>query len=307
MLTMTTTTPFKRLSRPQNPPSFRITERDITIVRAVAKYRFLSSDQIIRLLGDASQQQVLRRLQLLYYHHFLDRPVHQHMQLSAFAHLVYGLGREGARLLAGDHLVDARQWTTKNNRATSTFLMHTTETAAAMLAIESECSAHNVRLLQQYELLPYFPAATCELRDPFRLRVSMQKDFKSVTINVVPDRVFSIVLPDQRRHNFCLELDRGTMSVRARFSSKLTGYFEGWKQDCQKKQWNFEGYRCITIAPSETRIQNMIAAQRKITADRVAALFLYSTPERIAAHGPLGPAWVNANGEGLALIDGEPH
>jgi hypothetical protein len=44
------TLPLKRLSRPVNPPPFRITDRDIAIIHAIARYRFMTSDHVVRFL-----------------------------------------------------------------------------------------------------------------------------------------------------------------------------------------------------------------------------------------------------------------
>jgi len=317
MATMTAPTLLKRLSRPENPPSsFRITQRDVEIVRAVARFGYLTSEQIIRylivLFGPMSHQQVLRRLHILFDSHYLNRPEHQHLQLSSFSHFVYGLGREGAHLLArlGDPVDPRLQWAAKNS-ASATHLMHTLETAQTMLEFERACrSTANLQLLDHAALLPHVPDATRELDHPFRLRVTTQHDFKKVAINVVPDRVFSIVLAAEQRHNFCLELDRGTMSVAARritsksnYARKILGYYEGWKQQRHRDQWGFQGFRVLTITPSETRIANMIDAQRDITGNRVAALFLYSTPERIAAKGALGDVWMSSEADGISLLD----
>ena len=48
---------------------------------ALARYRFLSSTLIIRLIG-GSAQQILRRLQVLFHHGYLDRPTSQVVQLA---------------------------------------------------------------------------------------------------------------------------------------------------------------------------------------------------------------------------------
>src|SRR5262245_39041664 len=107
----------KRLSRPDNPPSFRRTDRDRDILRTVARFRFMTSEQVVRYLTmldpTTSGDNVLRRLQLLFYHSELDRPQHQHLQLSSFSHLVYALGRAGARTIAdaAPHINPHLEWT----------------------------------------------------------------------------------------------------------------------------------------------------------------------------------------------------
>jgi hypothetical protein len=307
---------LKRLSRPDNPPPFRITDRDIDILRVIARFRFMTSEQVARYLtmGDptTSHQHVLRRLQLLFYHSHLDRPGHQHLQLSTFSHLVYGLGRKGAHAIAdaAPHINPHLEWATKNARASTPHILHTLETTEAMLHLERACrNRGDIRLLDHHDLIPYFPAATRELPDPFRLRVTVQYEGRPVPLNAIPDRLLSLVLPDNRRYNFCIEIDRATMSVAARrlsgkssFGRKVRAYFAAWQEDRHREQWAFQGFRVLTVTPSESRIKGMLTVQRKITKNRAAAMFLYTTPERLALHGAFAPIWISADGDGQRLL-----
>lgn len=307
----------KRLTRPDTPPPFRLTERDVAIIRAVARWRFLTSQQVIRFLSISdpatSHQQVLRRLQGLYAHSFLDRPVHQQLQLHAFAHLAYGLGRNGARLLAdiGDPIESRADWLTKNKRASAEFLLHTLETAETMIAIESDCRVHGaLSLVEQHQLLPYFPEKTRALRDPFRCRVTVRlpQVTAPLTIGVVPDRLFSLMHETATRHNFALELDRGTMKVNAKtfggtsFRRKLLGYYHLWRGRKHQELWGFQSFRILTVTTSEKRIATMRAVQREVTAGAASGLFLYSTADLLAAHGALGDAWIDGAGTRVAVV-----
>ena len=74
--------------------SFRLTDRDINLLLAVARFRFLSADQLHR-LDDGSSRGVRNRLLNLARAEYLVR-VRSHMT-DAFA---YGLSNNGARLLA---------------------------------------------------------------------------------------------------------------------------------------------------------------------------------------------------------------
>lgn len=313
---MQTLTPLKRLSRPETLPAFRLTDRDIDIQCLVANRRFVTKDQAFRYLlmqdPTTSAQQVGRRMQLMFYHSYLDRPPHQHLQLSSFGHLVYALGREGARAVAErlPHINPNLEWAVKNARATTPHIMHTLETTEALLHIERVCRQRgDIHMLDHHELMPYFPAATRELTDPFRLRVSVQHDGTPVALNAIPDRLVSLVLPDDRRHNFCIEIDRATMSVAARrlsgkssFGRKVRAYYAAWQQDRHREQWGFQGFRVLSIVPSETRIKSMLTVQRKITVNHAAAMFLYTTPQRLAEHGAFAPIWISADGDGQRLL-----
>ena len=63
-----------RFRRVDNFAPTEMTARDTEILRMVNRHRFLRSHQIAELL-DGSREQVLRRLQRLYHHGYLERPL----------------------------------------------------------------------------------------------------------------------------------------------------------------------------------------------------------------------------------------
>ena len=78
-------------------------ERDWQIIRLVHRHRFLRSDQIAAFIG-GSQQWIVRRLQLLFHHGYLERP---HAQLESYYRpgsraIVHGVGKKGEELLRRD-------------------------------------------------------------------------------------------------------------------------------------------------------------------------------------------------------------
>jgi hypothetical protein len=311
--------PRKRLSRPQgSPPSFRITPRVIAILCFVAQFRFLTSEQIARLDG-GSHQKVLRLLQLCFYHGLLDRPANQHAVLASFFDegnrpLTYAISRKGAKLLAdaGVAISSSRQWHAQNRSATVPFLAHTIAIADAVMQFAFACQHDKApRLIDHHALVPLMPPATQKLSDPFRLRITHRgTDRAEVSFNVIPDRLISLAT-EQARWNFAIELDRGTMSNgtpatrlvdKTSYRRKLIGYFEAWKQGRHTEQWGFKSFRVLTITTSEKRISHMLAVQREITKGSASGLFLYSTADRVAKHGVLGPAWISADSDAVRLL-----
>ena len=313
---MLLTSPLKRLSRPSSPPAFRMTARDVAIIEHVSRYRFLTSTLIAELDG-GSHAQVLRRLRNLWAAGFLDRPKHQHAYLANWTAegnrpLAYALGRRGAKLLRerGIGANDKLDWTQKNSRVGALHLAHTIEAAEAMIAFATAAHSAGLRLIDHHELP--LPETTRALKNPFHIRVtvSLPQRRAPLQIGVIPDRLFSIARGDTRR-NYALELDRGGMAIKAKslrkasFRSKLLGYFHLWKAGLHTEQWAMKSFRCLVITTSAKRIEHMIAAQNEITGGSATGLFLYSLPAEIAAHGALGPAWVNAKGDRVTLIDGD--
>jgi hypothetical protein len=177
-----------------------------------------------------------------------------------------------------------------------------------MMRFTSACRESAARLVDHHELLPLMPETTRDAHDPFALRVKFRWYSKDVVVAVVPDRLFALVYPDTR-HNFALELDRGTMDISAKrivgkssFRRKLLGYFQAWQEKRHVDVWNFKSFRILTVTTSDMRIENMLAAQRDVAPNIPAGLFLYSTPERLAQHGALGPAWVTSKGDNVSLL-----
>src|SRR4051812_9471673 len=91
------TTRAKRFHRRDAPANFQLTERDLTLLRHVARHRFLSSKQLAALDG-GSEQNVLRCLRVLFDHGYLDRPYAQlaHVPVTGPRPMVYALARRGA-------------------------------------------------------------------------------------------------------------------------------------------------------------------------------------------------------------------
>jgi len=305
-----------RFRRVETPPPFQLTARDLTILHAVARFRFLSSHLIIRLAG-GSPQQILRRLQLLFHHGYLDRPSAQVAQLAHVFDFgnrpfIYGLGRIGAHVLAeaGVPLKEKLDWTTKNARATALFLAHTIETAETMIAFELACRGQGgPTLIDHHDLLPYLPEETREDDAPFHARVTVRTAREPLTIGVIPDRVFSLAFESRMRLNFAFELDRGTMDIKAKqlqgkssFRRKLLGYYHLWKEGLHTARWGFKAFRVLTVTPSEKRVENMIAVQREIVGEHGSNLFLFTTPKRLQEKSPFADVWVSGKGETVALL-----
>jgi hypothetical protein len=82
-----------RFKRDSAIAPFQLTERDYEIIRQVSRHRFLRSPQIVALAG-GSPQQIVRRLQLLYHHGYLERPQAQlrYFRTGGSHHMAYGLG-----------------------------------------------------------------------------------------------------------------------------------------------------------------------------------------------------------------------
>ena len=114
---------LKKFERSKTPPKFRINKTDLKILQDLADYRFLDARQILTLHKEASERTLKRRLQLLFHAGFLDRPSQQFSYLQPSSHIIYALGKKGAKLIFSDRRAEAN-WTKRNKSVKPLFLQH---------------------------------------------------------------------------------------------------------------------------------------------------------------------------------------
>jgi hypothetical protein len=203
-----------------------------------------------------------------------------------------------------DHRLD---WRTKNDRS-EYFVDHTLAVAEAMLQFHAAAHADAIDLVDDRELLPDMPQRTRVSADPFCLRVTVFHQDKRLTIPVVPDRLFALAYPDVR-HHFALEVDLGTMDIwanrlvgKSSIRRKLLAYYHARGQKKFAETWGFKSCRVLIVTTSDSRIESMVKAQQRLAPQCPPGLFLYSTSERIAQRGALGPAWSTSKRDDVSLL-----
>jgi hypothetical protein len=269
-----------RFSRTKTIPAIQITARDCEIIRHTFAHRFLRSSQIQVLLG-GSRQQLLRRLQRLYHHGFLDRPRAQidYYRRGSQA-MVYGVGNQGVKLLEDKFSIPRRKvdWTAKNRNTNRYFLEHTLAVAAVRIAFELACQRHG-----QMELVNY-------AEEVLHWTVQIRERAAAFTIGVVPDRVFGLRRKDKPNDAtwFFLEVDRATMPVerhslkQTSFARKLIAYHATWQQKVLKA---FPRFRVLTVTTSAERVDRMVEACARL--ENGHGLFLFTDKKSFSAHGDI--------------------
>ena len=300
-----------RFKRAAAVAAIRLTERDREIIRLVRRFRFVRSSHICSLVP-GSQQQLLRRLKLLYHHGFLERPRAQidYYHRGGSRHMVYGLGSKGAALLRRDldpGFVQVR-WGEKNRAAGRVFLEHALLVSDVMVAIELACRRTGIRLLTARELA-VADKITGERR-PFRWQVKISNRVK---LGVIPDYVFALDFKDPsgagNRAFFFLEADRATMPVirmnlsQTSFYRKLRAYGATWSQSIHQTQFGFHRFRVLTVTTSDERVKSLIEACSKL--ERGQGLFLFA--DRTVLEKPTDmflAVWqTGKKGETVSLLD----
>jgi len=283
-----------RFRRTATIAPIQLTERDRNIIRLVYRHRFLRSHQIVALLG-GSEQQIVRRLQLLFHHGYLERP---RAQIQYYEHggskpLTYGLGNKGGALLRQEHglAVDSDAWSEKNHAVGRVFLEHALLVSDVMVSLELACRKRGVRLLYEDEL------ALPTKRQPFQWWVKIAGGVK---LGVIPDSVFALEYTNQygqmQRAYFFLEADRGTMPVVRRglaqtsFYRKLLAYEATWTQKVHQRHLGIHRFRVITVTTIFARVQTLLEACSQLK--RGHGLFLFADTSALEKD-LFSPVWRN--------------
>lgn len=275
----------------------QLTPRDLEILQHVARHRFLNSQQIIQIVG-GSRQHVLRRLQRLFHHGYLDRPRAQvrYFSKEGSLPLAYALGSAGSRELTTSAAKRPRH---DNSSVKHLYLEHTLLVAEVMLAFERSCRTPGApRLVTEEEIAPGENSA-----ETFRWAPMVTHDGDRKRVGVVPDRTFALESPvTGERVLYFLEADRATMPIARRtlhqssFFRKLLAYEATWAQGLHRDRFKCDRFRVLTVTSSPQRALNLAGACDNLTRGR--GLFLFTNSEALRASPDVfSHPWRNAHGE----------
>ncbi len=301
-----------RFKRAATVALMQVTERDREIIRQVHRHRFLRSSQIVALIGSGSQQ-LLRRLQLLYHHGYLERPRSQidYFHQGGSRHMVYGLGNKGDLLLKQELGTSFREISSgeKSRSVGRVYLEHALLVSEVMVALELACrKAGHVRLIAGNELLAFGHAASPP--QAFKWSVKAENGMK---LGIIPDRVFALEIHNQdgtsQRAYFFLEADRGTMPVfrkelfQTSFYRKLLAYEATWSQSIHRARFGFHRFRVLTVAAGAARVASFVEACSKLKSGH--GLFLFADATALRAGGDIFalPWKTGRTGETSRLLD----
>jgi hypothetical protein len=291
-----------RFKRASTVAPIKLTGRDHDIIRQIYRHRFLRSNQIVSLVG-GSPQQVVRRLQLLFHHGYLERPRAQlqYFERNTSHHFAYGLGNKGGMLLRHQFgiAVDSESWNEKNHVIGRVYLEHTLLVSEIMVSLELTCRQHGITLLYEDQLRQSVE------KQSFKWRVEGK-----LKLGVVPDRVFALEYADEKgetqRAYFFLEADRGTMPVirknlvQTSFYRKLLTYEATWVNKIHQRQLGIHRFRVLTVTTSAARLNSLLDACSKLK--RGHGLFLFAD-RTILEKDLLSAGWHGKPGQTGRLLD----
>ena len=286
--------------------TLRLTDRDVEIVRAVARHRLLASTHIESLVG-GSAQQLRRRLQALFHARYLDRPPIQKSDVytPGSSPMVYALGNKGADLLAErDGLLrGAINWSAKNKGLGERFMHHTLLVSSVMAAFEGRARAHGgVRVVHFEEILAEkCPPPTRKLAKPKTWQVTLPGIGKT---GITPDAIFGLEFANRPEGKntayFFLEADRATMPVvrsnlaQTSIVKKLKLYHTTYVSRQHTAHFGFRHFRVLFVTTDTERVPTMVAAARGLPG--LQGLFLFADTS-VLERDVLGEQWLNGRGE----------
>lgn len=265
-----------RFRRILDLPRIRLTPRDQETIRHVFQHRFLRSAHLRSLLP-GSGQHLLRRLQRLYHHGYLDRPRAQIERYTAGSKaMVYGVGPKGIRFLEDKFGIPRRKvdWTARHRSVTRYFLDHTLAVADIMVALEIACRSDS-RFTLVHPRAPHEP--------PIRWSVTLRHRGTPMTVGVVPDAVFGLRAHGHTEAWFFLEADRATMPVarhtlkQTSFLRKLLAYHETWRQKLPTLKCH--RFRVLAVTTTPERAANIREAYDRACLGRAPNLLLVTDVE----------------------------
>ena len=270
-----------RFYRREDAPPLRLTARDSEILRLVARHRMLRSTHVLSAIP-GSRQNVLRRLQRLYHHQYLDRP---RAQIEYYARgsepITYCLGKKGWELAMRQASAAGTFPSAMAGAVRPQFMRHTLLVAEIMLKIERDCAADGSAEFMDEDKLRGKIVGAQAFADPFAWNVTVTVQGARKSIGVRPDRAFSLSAPDEVPVLFFLEADRGTMPVtRSDFEQnslykKMLGYYETWRQEEHRRMFGFQRFLVLFVLENPGRTSNALRANKKLNGGSGSGLFAF--------------------------------
>jgi hypothetical protein len=315
--------PSKKPRRKHTVPGGRtaftqITPRDQAVFQALLDYRFLTLEQIARIVPpDPSCQsttghikKLRERLGELFHAEHLHRTKTQHYAG------IYALAANGAdHLQVGDEDFARVDWLKKNKTASWKFVEHTIELAQFRLDhAEALTRLPAIRLVTGRTLLASIRAVTKPrpsehpllIRQPVTLEIFDKRENKLMPVTqvvaTVPDTMYLHVLPDQpgqapdsNQRAGVVEVDRGTEPLKHRgfhdssIERKIRVYMAARRSPRDTDRWGLKDFRLHFITPNAKRSANIRALARALGAD-----FVWTAEQgSLTATTMLAPVWLD--------------
>lgn len=240
---------------------FALTERDVEILRAVNRFRYLKTGQINRLLFPEckTQQSTRRRLKYLFHNKFIGRIMPLTRMGEGAGEITYFLDKAGEEYLQESE--EAFVYT-KAGQVEHQFLNHALDVSEFRINLELALKEHPIVSLQSF-------IADFEIRTPtheaignkiYKLYDEVFHQVEKKRYIVYPDALFILQGKGEyeaHKKLYLVEIDRGTEGFKV-IKDKITGYrLYRQKGVFQKYDAELDNFSVLLQTISEKRAQNM--------------------------------------------------
>ncbi len=247
--------------------SFKLSDKDIDILKALFRFRVMTIDHLIKFTG-RKQQHLNSRLLKLEARHYVNRK-----RNNAFEKYIYSVGYMSAPILAGlgmgdKKLIDAQAKRLRDMKPF--FIPHAIQITNTHLILELACESVSTNLLEWKEGQQIYDS------------VITRDGGNEEKLPIRPDAYFCLEYSTPKsiiKGHYFLEVDRGTSNHKA-FAKKIRAYWNYYQQSLLKEKYNVpvRGFRVITTTPTEKRAKNLCEVSKKVLPEN-SGNFYYFTPE----------------------------
>lgn len=286
--------------------AFRLTDRDMAIIRAVNRYRYLRSGQINRLFfpGNISKQSCQKRLKYLFHNGYLDR-IFPYVQLGtenkeASSDVAYRLDKKGVEYLSS--IDDDVIYPTRKRRVRHEFLQHSLDLSEFRVCLELALAA-----LSGYQLRLFVPdflqkegATGLTGFKRYRLYDEIRDPATGEMVVFYPDAMVVLeAIGSEARRLYFVEIDRGTEGLQT-IRRKIRAYQLYARNKLFAKFGPFQNFAVLFQTSSERRAANMV----KLIAEMDYGLQVLITHAAIVTEETVltDPIWQQREGNSLSLI-----
>jgi hypothetical protein len=261
----------------------RVMARDIELLQAVVRYRFLHSQQICWLFPAGSPLNLRVRLRKLYHHGYLDRVQMPTMALND--PFIYVMTERGALLIAEYGQVERStvKWQRHLNEVEPSHIKHRLAINHVLISFRTALEqAKQAGQLADYRVYR---------ADPKKHRMVVQRRDTHGHLqdhSAIPDAILMIRATTGEHGIYFVEVDRGTMGL-TRWQEKITTYLEYIASSLLERDWNSRWAILLTVTSSERRLVSL--------AERTAAIggrrgCWFTTAAQLIPETALSPLWV---------------
>lgn len=266
-----------------NPTAACLTERDIEIVKLLARYRYLPADTIHAFVG-GNFKHLVHRLGLLSRkpNLYIHRPVQQRRHAAAnYRHLIYELDDRGRA-----HLQERGISITKKHQHN---FEHELMVCQIMASIELGVRADpSVRLITWQEIMESgkLPEATRASPKPTHIPVSFSFPGRQYSTHICADGLpFGLERTHNGQRSYLffpgIEADCGSEPIltsdleRSSIDKKFAAYRAIAEQGIYRSHFGFPNFFVPFVTTTESRMQSMMKLLERITEGRGSKMFLF--------------------------------